>query len=77
MFSLNENVKCVPNCDAIFCNHNYGPYFDAIIFSNNKNMDEPFICKSSFYDNSDRLYPGKKDDYYKCQEVEVYKILIN
>ena len=76
VFSLNENVKCVPNCDAIFCNHNYGPYFEAIRFCSKK-MDEPYITTSSYYNDSNRLYPGKNGDYYKCQEVEVFKIFIN
>ena len=79
LFSLNENVKCVTNSNnsynAIYC-YNYGPYFASIRFDNKK-MDEAYICQYSYYNDSNRLYPGKKEDYYKCQEVEVYKILIN
>ena len=80
LFSLNENVKCITNSNssynAIYCNHDRGPYFEAIRFYSKK-MDEPYITTSSYYNDSNRLYPGKNDDYYKCQEVEVYKISIN
>ena len=41
-------------------------------------MDEPYINSShSYYNESNKLNYGKNGAYYKCEEVEVYKILIN
>ena len=80
LFSLTENVKCITNSNnsyyAIYCNHDRGPYFEAIRFYSNK-MDELYITQSSYYNDSNKLYPGKQSNYYKAQEVEIYKILIN
>ena len=80
VFSLTENVKCITNSNnnynSIYCNNSCGPYFNSIQFCEEK-MNEPYICKSSYYNDSSKLYPGKKEDFYKAQEVEVYKIIIN
>ena len=81
LFSLTGNVKCITNnnnsYNAIYCNHDRGPYFGAIYFTSKK-MDEPYIASShSYYNDSNKLYSGNKGDYYKCEEVEVYKIVIN
>ena len=40
-------------------------------------MNEPYIGPYDYYNDSSKLHPGKKNDYYKAQEVEVYKIIIN
>ena len=41
-------------------------------------MDEAYIYSSdSYYNESNKLYYGKNSGHYKCEEVEVYKILIN
>jgi hypothetical protein len=80
VFSLTQNVKCITNSNnsynAFYCYSSYGPYFGPIIFSDKK-MNEAYIQSYSYYNNSSNLYPGKKADYYKTQEVEVYKIIIN
>jgi hypothetical protein len=80
VFSLTQNVKCITNSnynyEAFYCYSSCGPYFDSIRF-NGKKMNEACICSSGYYNNSSNLHPGKKGDYYKTQEVEVYKIIIN
>lgn len=80
VFSLTQNVKCITNSnysyDAFYCSSDYGPFFGSIQFYSKK-MNEACICSHSYYNNSSNLYPGKKSDYYKMQEVEVYKIIIN
>ena len=80
VFSLTQNVKCITNSNnsynAFYCRSDYGPYFASIQFYNKK-MNEAYICSHDYYNNSSNLYPGKKADYYKMQEVEVYKIIIN
>ena len=80
VFSLTQNVKCITNSNysynAFYCNSGCGPYFNSIYFYDKK-MNEACICSSGYYNNSSNLYPGKKGDYYKTQEVEVYKIIIN
>ena len=79
LFSLTENVKCIKSnndSNAIYCNHDRGPYFNPIEFVSKK-MDEPYINQGSHYKDTSKLYPGKKADYYKAQEVEVYKVKIN
>ena len=80
LFSLTEKVKCVTNSNssynAIFCYSSYGPYFEAIRFYDKK-MDEPYITSSSYYNESNKLYPGKSGNYYKADEVEIFKIIIN
>ena len=80
-FSLTENVKCIPDSNqgyiAIYSNNSYGPHFNAISFQNNKKMDEPLIQEGSYYPDSKKLYPGKTGNYYKAQELEVFKIIIN
>ena len=80
VFSLTQNVKCITNSNnsysAFYCGSNYGPYFGSIQFASKK-MNEAKICSYSFYNNSSSLCPGKKEGYYKMQEVEVYKIIIN
>ena len=80
LFSLTEKVKCVTNSNssynAIYCNSGYGPYFEAIRFYGKK-MDEPYIYNSSsYYNESNKLYPGKSG-YFKADEVEIFKIIIN
>ena len=81
VFSLTQNVKCITNSNsnynAFYCNSNYGPYFNSIQFYDKTKMNEAFICSCSYYNDSSNLYPGKKEDYYKMQEVEIYKIIIN
>ena len=42
-----------------------------------KKMNESYIYQSSYYNDSSKLHPGKNNDWYKAQEVEVYKIIIN
>ncbi len=81
LFSLTANIKCTTNSNfsynAIYCNHDRGPYFNAIRFYSKK-MDEAYIYSSdSYYNESNKLYYGKNSGHYKCEEVEVYKILIN
>ena len=80
LFSLTEKVKCVTNSNnsynAICCYSGYGPYFEAIRFCSKK-MDEPYIGSSSYYNESNKLYPGKLGYYYKADEVEIFKIIIN
>ena len=80
VFSLTQNVKCITNSNysynAFYCNSSYGPHFASIQFYSKK-MNEAYICSHSYYNNSSNLYPGKNADYYKMQEVEVYKIIIN
>ena len=80
VFSLTENVKCITNSyssyNANYCGSSYGPHFDSIQFYNKK-MNEAYICEHCYYNDSSKLHPGKKEDYYKAQEVEVYKIIIN
>jgi len=80
LFSLTENVKCIisnnSSYNAIFCYHGYGPYFEAIRFYSKK-MDEPYIYPSNYYNETNKLYPGKSNNYYKAQEVEIYKLIIN
>jgi len=80
LFSLTENVKCTisnNNCyNAMYCYRDYEPYFEAIRFYSKK-MDEPFIYPSAYYNETNKLYPGKSNTYYKTQEVEIFKIIIN
>ena len=80
VFSLTENVKCVTNSNhsynANYCGSSYGPFFGSIQFYSRK-MNEPYIGPYDYYNDSSKLHPGKKNDYYKAQEVEVYKIIIN
>ena len=80
VFSLTQNVKCITNSNksyyAFYCWSDYGPYFGSIRFYSKK-MNEVYIGSHDFYNNSSSLYPGKKEDHYKTQEVEVYKIIIN
>ena len=80
IFSLTQNVKCITNSNlvynAFYCHSSCGPYFGSIQF-HEKKMNEACICSSGYYNNSSNLYPGKKADFYKMQEVEVYKIIIN
>ena len=77
---MTEKVKCVTNSNssynAIFCYSGHGPYFEAISFYNKK-MDEPYIGSYSYYNESNKLYPGKSGNYYKADEVEIFKITIN
>ena len=40
-------------------------------------MDEPYITTSSYHNDSNKLYPGKPGNYYKAQEVEIFKIITN
>ena len=79
LFSLTEKVKCVTNSNssynAIYCYSGYGPYFEAIRFYDKK-MDEPYITSSSYYNESNKLYP-EKSGYFKADEVEIFKIIIN
>ena len=81
IFSLTQNVKCITNSNnsynAFYCHSSCGPYFGSIQFSGKNNMNEAYIQSTGYYNNSSNLYPGKKADYYKMQEVEVYKIIIN
>ena len=44
---------------------------------NDKKMNEAYIHPDDYYNDSSKLHPGKKDDWYKAQEVEVYKIIMN
>ena len=78
VFSLTENVKCITNSNSSYysnyCGSADGPYFASIQFS--KKMNEAYICGYSYYNDSSKLYAEKKADYYKAQEVEVYKIII-
>ena len=80
VFSLTQNVKCITNSNnnytAFYCGSSYGPYFGSIYFYTKK-MNEAYIYSHCYYNNSSNLYPGKKADFYKMQEVEVYKIIIN
>ena len=80
VFSLTQNVKCITNSNnnytAFYCGSSYGPYFGPIYFYEKK-MNEAKIKGHDYYNNSTSLYPGKTIDYYKMQEVEVYKIIIN
>ena len=80
VFSLTQNVKCITNSNysynAFYCNSSYGPHFASIQFYSKK-MNEALIQSHGYYNNSSNLYPGKNADYYKMQEVEVYKIIIN
>ncbi len=78
VFSLTEKVKCINNNQySIYCYKYYGPYTDALRFYNKK-MDEPYInTSSSNYNEANKLYPGKSDGYYKANEVEIFKIIIN
>ena len=80
LFSLTEKVKCITNSNssykAIYCYKDFGPYFEAIRFYSKK-MDKPYINSSSYYNESDKLYPGKSEKYYKANEVEIFKIIIN
>jgi hypothetical protein len=80
VFSLTQNVKCITNSNdsynAFYCHSIYGPYFGPMCFYEKK-MNEAYIQSYSYYNNSSNLYPGKKAGYYKTQEVEVYKIIIN
>ena len=81
VFSLTQNVKCVTNSNysynAFYCHSSCGPYFGSIQFCGKNNMNEAYIQSTGYYNNSSNLYPGKKADFYKMQEVEVYKIIIN
>ena len=81
VFSLTQNVKCITNSNnsynAFYCLSSCGPYFGSIQFCGKNNMNEAYIQSTGYYNNSSNLYPGKKEDYYKTQEVEVYKIIIN
>ena len=81
VFSLTQNVKCITNgnnsYNAFYCLSSCGPYFGSIQFSGKNNMNEAYIQSTGYYNNSSNLYPGKKADFYKMQEVEVYKIIIN
>ena len=80
LFSLTENVKCITNSNnsytAIYGYNSCGPFFGPIEFCDKK-MDEPYIQEHSYYTDSKKLYPGKSGNYYKAQEVEVFKIIIN
>ena len=78
LFSLTENVKCMNNTNygSIYCYQRCGPYFEAIRFCNKK-MNEPYIVTSIHYNESNKLYPGKSGGYYKTEEVEIFKIIIN
>ena len=79
LFSLSNNKKYNlkdKEQKSIYCYQNYGPWFwnGDIGFCNN-NMTE---CKSSGKGNylDESLSTNKAGDYFKVQEVEFYRILI-
>ena len=80
VFSLTENVKCEVNknnnYNAIYCNKRCGPFFEPLKFNSSK-MDELYFYESNYYNEINKLYPGKTHNYYKVQEVEIFKIEFN
>ena len=80
VFSLTENVKCEVNKNnnykSIYCNKRCGPFFEPLKFNSNK-MDELYFYESNYYNEINKLYPGKSHNYYKVQEVEIFKIEFN
>ena len=80
VFSLTEKIKCLKNNKnnyGIYCGSDYGPYSYFLRFFKNYKMNKVYVLPTSeSFDGCQKLYPGKKKDYYNTQEVEVYKIII-
>ena len=79
LFSLNKNKKFYPkekDLKTIYCYQDYGPWFyGGEIGFYNKDMTE---CESSICGEylDEPLSTNKPNTYFKVQEVEFYRILI-
>ena len=80
VFSLTQNLKCMKNNQnnyGIYCSDNCGPYSNFLQFDRWNKMNKPYIDPFNFgFNDCQKLYPGKQDDYYDAEEVEIYKIII-
>ena len=66
------------NTDSIYCNYNYGPWFDNFGFERAHNMKECKFQVGNTFLNANEIIPNEnKNRYFKVKEVEVYKIVIN
>ena len=66
------------NTDSIYCNYNYGPWFDNFGFERAHNMKECKFQVGKAFLNANEIIPNEnKDKYFKVKEVEVYKIVIS
>ncbi len=82
VFSLTKNIKAMKkesgNNFGIYCSSSYGPESYFLAFQSGKKMKEPMlrIDKSEYTINTQSLAPGKKNNnYYKADEVEIFKII--
>ena len=82
VFSLTENIKALKkdtnNNYGIYCDKSYGPESYFLCFKPEKKMKEPQlrIDTSEYTIDTQSLAPGKKDgNYYKADEVEIFKII--
>jgi hypothetical protein len=73
VFSLTEMKKQTGNY-GIYCHKDYGPHSYFLEFCSGHKMKEPYL----YMDDKEYqiLAPGKQSNYYKADEVEVFKIII-
>ena len=80
VFSLTDNLKSIfknSNEMGIYCNPDYGPESHFLAFQPGHKMKEPKLrVEDSTYEKASNLVPGKKSNYYKAEEVEIFKIII-
>ena len=81
VFSLTENKRCMKsNKDnlGIYCREDCGPC-SGLVFDSSKTMKQPylFLDKNRYLSDPQMLIPLKQGrQFYKADEVEVFKIII-
>ena len=84
VFSLTRNIRSIKkypttNNYGIYCRQNYGPESDFLCFKPGHKMKEQKlrINEREYEINTQTLVPDKKNDiFYKAEEVEIFKIII-
>ncbi len=83
VFSLTENKKAIKkntnNNFGVYCNSNYGPESYFLLFISGHKINEPKLRsdKQEYIIDTQALVPEKKfNEFYKADEVEVFKIII-
>ena len=83
VFSLTRNIKAAKkktnNNYGIYCDETYGPESYFLCFKPGKKMKEPLlrIDNTEYEINTQELVPGKQHyQYYKAEEVEIFKIIM-
>ena len=83
VFSLTRNIKAAKKKTntnyGIYCDESYGPESYFLCFKPGKKMKEPQlrINNTEYEINTQELVPGKKNnEYYKADEVEIFKIIM-